>query len=189
MRIEVSGKQFVFPRSCACCGRFPSQTIEVRGGEKNQLARTKGWVWDVPYCLPCKKHVLLTDWVQLGALALAALALCIAFISGFVRGPWPGFEIAALGLTAVGLGFVITNRLRRQDLPRNCWGLGLSVEYLGSNRDCHAFDIKSYYYARDFILANHRKIVNANPKVAGILRNTEFGDYQVPRRLLRRGRR
>jgi hypothetical protein len=189
MRIEVSGKQFVFPRSCACCGRFPTQTIEVRGGEKNQLARTKGWVWDVPYCLQCKKHVVLTDRVQIGALALVAFAIGVAFTSGFARGPLPGLAVAALGVTGVGLVFVIVNRLRRQHLQRNCWGLGLAVEYLGSNRDCHAFEIKSYYYARDFILANHRKIVNASAKVAGILRNTEFGDYQVPRRLLRRVRR
>jgi len=133
--------------------------------------------------------VFLTDRVKIGALALAAFAICFAFISGFTRGSLSGLTVAALGVTAVGLAFVTVSRLRRQHLPRNCWGLRLAVEYLGSNRDCHAFDIKSYYYARDFILANHRKIVNASPKVAGILRNTEFGDYQVPRRLLRRVRR
>jgi hypothetical protein len=186
VRVEVSGKQFVFPRTCACCGTFATRSIEIRGSEKNQLARTSGWAWDVPYCEICHGHVTRIERLHVGALAAAAMVIAVGFVAGFVNGPSAGLSVASLGLITVCLGFVSVTKVMRQGIHRNCWGLGRAVEYLGSNRDCHAFDIKSYYYARDFVLANHRKIVNASTKVAGILRNTEFGDYQVPRRLLRR---
>jgi hypothetical protein len=39
MQVSVSGRQFVFPRSCACCGRFPLTHLTVGGTEKNRLAR------------------------------------------------------------------------------------------------------------------------------------------------------
>jgi hypothetical protein len=189
MRVEVSGKQFVFPRTCACCGTFATRSIEIRGSEKNQLARTRGWAWDIPYCGICYSHVTRIERLWAGALATAAAAIAVGFVAGFVSGPPAGLTVMSMGLIAVSLGFASVTQVLRQGIHRNCWGLVRAVEYLGSNRDCHAFDIKSYYYARDFVLANHRKIVNASTKVAGILRNTEFGDYQVPRRLLRRVRR
>lgn len=189
MRIEVSGKQFVFPRSCACCGTYATSYLEVQGSEKNQLARTKGWAWDIPYCLTCRKHVKRSERLQVFSLALASLGIAGGFIAGFIGGWQTGITVAVLGVVFVaGLSWA-TFRWLRSSCHQNCWGLSRSVLYLGSNRDCHAFDIKDIYFAEAFILANHRKIVNASPRVAGVLRNTEFGNFQVARRLLRRRQR
>ena len=60
MRVSVSGKQFKFPRTCACCGSYPLTSLSVSGAEKNQRARTKGWAWEVPYCTVCQGR----SWVE-----------------------------------------------------------------------------------------------------------------------------
>ncbi len=76
-------------------------------------------------------------------------------------------------------------KLIRRASPRNCYFVGRAVHYLGSDGSCHSFDPKSPFYASDFVLANHHKIVNASVQVALILRGTKFGDYQVPRRIFK----
>ncbi len=188
MRVSVSGKQFVFPRSCACCGAYPLTELTVIGAEKNRRARTQGWTWEIPHCLKCKKHVKATEILFLVTLALTALTVIAGFVVGLITHYWTfGLATGAVTLFTVSIASWIAWRILRAKCSENCWGLTRSVIYLGSSGSCHSFDIKSGFYASDFVLANHHKVVNASPKVASILRNTSFGNYQVPRRMIRKG--
>ncbi|MGI8923373.1 MAG: hypothetical protein ACR2HJ_04930 [Fimbriimonadales bacterium] len=188
MRVSVSGKQFVFPRSCACCGAYPLTELTVIGSEKNRRARTKGWTWEIPYCLKCKHHVRAAEILFLVTLALAALSVIAGFAVTVTTAGWElGLATGAGAILITSLACWIAWRVLNAKCSENCWGLTRSVIYLGSSGSCHSFDIKSAFYASDFVRANHHKVVNASPKVASILRNTSFGNYQVPRRLIGKG--
>ena len=187
MKVSVSGKQFVFPRSCACCGAFPTTTLGVSGTERNKRARTKGWTWEIPYCQPCKRHVQRLDYLLLSSLGLIAFSCLTGAVVGTMSGQWQfSVFVTTLLLAAIALADWFTLKLIRRNCPLNCFLTGRAVVYLGSNGACHTFDLKSDFYATDFVGANHLKIVNASVRVASILRNTKFSDYQVPRRLVKK---
>jgi len=184
MRVNVSGKQFVFPRSCACCGAYPLTYLPVIGSERNKLSRTKAWSWEVPYCIACKKHIRRTE----GILFLGLLLFVIACIFGALFALMTRWLILAGEVTGIAVlidiclcGALLL--LVKQSLSENCFGLGRTVSYLGSNGSCHSFDIKSSFYFAEFVRANHRKLVNASPRVVGVLKGTSFGNYQIPRRI------
>ncbi len=185
----MSGKQFIFPRSCACCGAYPLTQLSVSGTERNKLSRTQGWLWEIPYCVQCRNHVKTTDRILVAYISLIGLAGLIGtgmslFGPDRVVGVWLA---VSLGVTSTStLGWVL-RRTRRKCSP-NCLGLTRSVLYLGSVGTVHSFDIKSKFYAVEFVRSNHLKIVNASPQVASILRNTKFSEYQVARRMIRRSK-
>lgn len=186
MRVNVSGKQFVFPRTCACCGDYPLTSLTVSGTERNRRARTKGWTWDIPYCLPCKNHVKAAERIQLLALALGGAAFFAGFVSAALTARWLlGIEMTAFVLMGGGLLCWALWRNVRSQSPRNCLGMNRAVLYLGSDGSCHSFDIRSAWYAADFVRSNHRKLVNVSPPIASILGNTRHGEFQVPCRLLK----
>lgn len=189
MRISVSGKQFVFPRSCACCGAHALTTLAVSGTERNRRARTRGWTWDIPYCVVCKQHIRSSERILLAALTLSALGLFSGFVAAAWTGRWElGLELAVFMLLATCFTCGALWRYVRGKSSINCLGMARAVAYLGSDGSCHTFDIKSAFYAADFVRANHRKLVNVSPRVASILRNTSYGEFQVPRRLVKNGR-
>lgn len=186
MKVSVSGKQFVFPRSCACCGGYPLTTLRASGTERNRRARTKGWTWEIPYCVACKKHVRAFDGLLIGTLtAIAASALLSVFV-GIVYRQWQLGVLAAIllsvGITAI---FRVVITVIKSKRPTNCHMFGRAVEYQGSDGPCHTFNIKSIWYLSDFVRANHHKIVNASPRVASILQGSGFGRNQVPRRFFK----
>lgn len=185
MRVSVSGKQFVFPRSCACCGGYPLTSLPVVGAEQNKRARTKGWVFDIPYCLACRRHIRAAERILLLTLLLAAISLVSGFFRAVSTNRWPlGLEtLGFLLFTSLLLGWILW-QLVRSRRPINCTGMTRSVSYLSSNGSCHSFEIRSGWYAAEFVLANHRKLVNASPRVVSILKGTRFGNYQVPRRIV-----
>ncbi len=184
MRVSVSGKQFVFPRSCACCGAYPLTTLRVQGTERNKRARTKGWSWDVPYCVGCKRHIRLYEILRLTGSSLVAMLLLTVAVFVAYTGQYLLAGFGAAGpLLVLGVLFSMLLKRLRSKSDDNCRGLDRAVVYLGSDGSCHSFEIKSHYYAAEFVKANHRKVVNASPQVMSILRNTRFGDHQVPRRL------
>jgi hypothetical protein len=189
MRVEVSGKQFVFPRTCACCGQFATTTMALTGSEQNRKALTRGWRWDVPHCTSCKRHVVLAERGILLVLLLSAASLLSASILGLLTGQWQvGFATYLIAQACAVLTCWLWFRRLKSACHVNCTSISRSVNYLGANRDCHAFEIHNWHYAKEFIASNHRKIVNASTDVANVLRNYSFGDYQVPRRLLRKKR-
>ncbi|HVT12613.1 MAG TPA: hypothetical protein VHE55_10115 [Fimbriimonadaceae bacterium] len=189
MKVSVSGKQFVFPRSCACCGAYPLTHLPVSGSEKNRRSLTKGWVWEVPYCVRCKKHVKTADGVLLASLSLVALSVLGSFIASVLTSrPTLSIELGGLSIGAVVFAAGLILWSLRKGCSANCRGLTRSVIYLGSTGPCHSFDIKAKFYAAEFVRANHIKLVNASPSVVSILRGTSFGDFQTARRVTRRRR-
>jgi hypothetical protein len=189
MRVSVSGKQFVFPRSCACCGGYPLTRITVSGTERNRLARTKGWLWDIPHCALCKRHVRASEALLIAATVLLGISVLSAFLASvFTGSPLFGLQILLLMLAGSLLLLAAPLALLRTWRTKTCTGLTRSVRYLGSSGSCHTFEIKSRFYGVEFVRDNHRKLVNVTPEVASILRDTSFGNYQVPRRILRRAR-
>lgn len=189
MKVSVSGKQFVFPRSCACCGAFATTTLAIAGTERNRRARTRGWTWDIPYCQRCKRHIRLFDYLLIGSLASFALSCLLGAFMATEYGTWQlGLAVSILLIAGIALVDWLAVKLIRRASPRNCYLIGRAVHYLGSDGPCHSFDLKSAFYASDFVLANHHKIVNASVRVASILKGTKFGDYQVPRRILKKSK-
>lgn len=184
--MSVSGKQFVFPRCCACCGGFPLVTLSISGSEKNRLSRTKGWTFEVPFCVECRAHVRRTELVLLVWVICVALGGLLGFgLFAFGRPVSGSVSVAGVPVLVSTLVCFGILHLARRNLPRDCSGLTRAVAYIGSVGVCHSFDIRSQSYAKEFILANHRKIVNASPQVANVLRGLTFGDSQTPRRIIR----
>jgi hypothetical protein len=189
MRVSVSGKQFVFPRSCACCGSFPLTSITVSGTERNRLARTKGWLWDIPHCAHCKRHVRASEALLVAAIVLLGISVLSAFLKGVFTGSYLiGLQI--LFLISIGslLLLAVPVALQRSWRTKTCTAFTRSVSYLGSSGSCHTFEIKRRFYAVEFVRDNHRKLVNVSAEVASILRDTRSGNYQVPRRLVHKRR-
>jgi len=189
MKVSVSGKQFIFPRSCACCGGYPTARLSVSGPEKNRRARTRGWIWEIPYCTQCKGHIRKSEWIMLGALALSACSMIAGMVVALVFHVWQaGLEIAVGGCVAAGLLANGMLRVLRRFSSTNCCKMGPAMLYLGSDGSCHTFEIYSWFYFSDFVRDNRFKIVNANVEVTSVLR-TLGTHHQMARRLLRAGRR
>lgn len=175
MRVNVSGKQFIFPRSCACCGAFPTTTLGLAGSEKNKRARTRGWVWDVPYCSAFKRHVRTVDYLLISLLGSLALAFLVGVAAGLTFGDWrSGVGAAACLLVAFASAGWLAYRLIRHKASVNCCSMTRAAAYLGSVGRCHSFDFKSGFYATDFVRANHRKLVNVGPQIVSIHRGTSL---------------
>jgi hypothetical protein len=121
-------------------------------------------------------------------LILTAVSVLVAAGIAVFTGSW---LLGLLVLLILLLGSILTCALLFTMIGRwrskNCWKLSRSIFYLGSSGTCHTFDIKTGFYGVEFMLANHRKIVNATPEVASILRETRLGNYQVPRDSYARG--
>lgn len=186
MRVDVSGKQFVFPRQCACCGRFPGTRLTISGSERNRNSRTRGWAWDIPYCHDCVRHVRLADRILIGALSLVALAGIVAFIGLALGMSWliclVVFSIAS-GVTWSAVRALFRN-LRKKRF-QGCTTLSRSVQYLGSSGSWHSFDFESRAYLSGFVRANRLKVVNASASISSMLREVDVSEYQVARRLTR----
>lgn len=185
MKVSVSGRQFVFPNHCSCCGAFATTVLDVSGREVNSRSRTRGWTWGVPICATCKKHVKAYDTTLVSLFVLAALSV----MGSLALDVWVGRSAALVALASGSITLLVSYLLLRRLIGRstteNCSGLGRSVIYLGASGPCHSFDIRSQFYFADFVRSNHRKLVNASLGVRSVLRNTGFGEHQVPRRIIR----
>lgn len=187
MKIEVSGKQFVFPRLCACCDRFPNKSIMLTGTERNRYSRTRGWAWDVPYCQACLRHVRQSDGILIGALSIVSLfGFCSLF--GVLAGLSLWLVITGFVLALSGAGFLTWLALRSLAKFGNpsCATIRLAIRYLGSSGATHSFDFSSRPYATAFVRANRLKLVNASTTVSQIVRDSGFREIQVARRITRR---
>lgn len=187
MRVDASGKQFVFPRQCACCGRFPGTRLTISGSERNRNSRTRGWAWDVPYCRDCVNHVKLADRILVGALSLVALAGIGTFVGLAMGVSW---IIGLAEFLGIAVSTTVTVRLLFARLKRNrfagCTALTRSVRYLGSSGNWHSFDFQSRAYLTAFVRANRLKLVNASATISSMLRGMELSEFQVARRITRK---
>lgn len=187
MRVEVSGKLFVFPRQCACCGRFPGSRLTISGTERNRNSRTRGWVWDVPYCRDCVAHVRLTDRVLIVGISIAAVFGFCSFLMIVLGVDWR-LSVALVLTSSVGVvalvWFAVARIMRRAHA--GCCTVFRAVTYLGSAGATHAFDFRSRPYLRSFVRSNRLKLVNASAIVSQIVQDSFVSENQVARRLTKR---
>lgn len=160
--------------------------MAVVGSERNRLARTKGWSWDIPYCARCKGHVNAGERVVICTFAFTAISVVAeAVLTVLSQSTSFGATIfSILVLLGISVGRLWWWRIML-GRPEHCTGMTRAVLYLGSVGACHTFDFRSRFYAADFIRANRHKVVNANLDVASILRDSRVANQQVARRLLR----
>lgn len=187
MRVDVSGKQFVFPRQCACCGRYPGTWLTISGTERNRNSKTRGWAWDIPYCKQCRKHVRLADNILIGGLAGVTLSGIAAFVALGTGISWARCLLVLVLGTAVSCLVVGTLLIvQRRRLYGACVSLARSVRYLGSSGSWHSFDFRSQPYLTDFVRSNRHKLVNASATIRSMLKQYEVSEFQVARRLTRK---
>lgn len=187
MRIEVSGKQFVFPRQCVCCGRFPGTRLTISGSERNRNSRTRGWVWDVPYCQQCVAHVKAADWVLLGGLTIASLFGFCLLLSVFFGVAWQLSITWFAGsvASAITLSWTALIRIQKLKHPR-CATVFRAIEYLGAAGPIHSFKFRSRPYAEEFVRRNRLKLVNASAMVSQVAKQVTVSENQVARRITKR---
>ncbi len=187
MRVEVSGKLFVFPRQCACCGRFPGSRLTISGTERNRNSQTRGWVWDVPYCRDCVAHVRLTDRILIVGISIASVFGFCSFLITALGVEW-SLSVATFLASSVGAGALVwfaISRVKRR-AHYGCCTVFRAVTYLGSAGATHAFNFRSKPYFRVFVRSNRLKLVNASAIVSQIVQNSSVSEIQVARRLTKR---
>lgn len=163
--------------------------LTVSGAEKNRLARTAGWTWDIPYCAVCKGHIKAVDRVALLGLSMLATSIVIGAIIFILSGQLGfGIEVlVSLLASSAVISWLLLITVRSRMSP-DCRGLTRAVQYLGSNGSCHTFEFRSRVYGAEFARSNQRKLVNISPLVASLLRNFQVSDKQLPRRFVKRRR-
>lgn len=184
MRVDVSGKQFVFPLQCACCGRFPGTQLQLTGTERNRRSLTKGWTWGIPYCHRCLGHVKTSDRVLVGWLA----AVTVAGLGAFLALATGGALLPALtGSVGLALASSVTawmglRRIKRAIYPE-CVSLSRAATYLSSTGSWHSFEFKSKPYCSEFVRANRFKLVNASASISSMAKGSEPSRFQVGKRI------
>lgn len=184
MKVSLSGRQFSFPRRCACCDCYPTTSLSVSGTEANRRSRTKGWTWEIPVCTRCKGHVTAFDRLLLACFMVTAGLAGLSLLSSILDLSPPIALVAILVLGATTSLALWRKRIGNTGSPA-CAGIGRPMTYGGSVGSVHTFDIKSKAYAKAFIRENQQKIVNANVAVARILQSAEDGLRKAPRRSFR----
>jgi len=187
MRIEVAGKQFAFPRECACCGGFPETTLTISGTERNRNSRTRGWAWDVPYCQVCRRHVRAADRILLVGMTIASLfGFCSLLYAVIARHWWIGLSVFALVVLFSFAVCLVLIRRAKGSSSSGCSTVFRALVYFGSTGNVHSFDFRSRDYARGFVRANRLKLVNASTMVSQIVRDLPVSENQVARRITKR---
>jgi hypothetical protein len=160
--------------------------MPVSGAEANKHARTGGWIWQIPYCVACAKHVRRWELLHVMTFGLFAVAILLSVVVSVLGDIFLGLIGGGALLLSLAVGHLFARSRFRFRRLYNCCGFGPAVRYIGANGSCHTFDFRSYFYACEFVFANRRKIVNATPKVIEILKEVRYGDHQVPTRVHRK---
>lgn len=174
MRVDVSGRSFIFPRLCACCGVTADRELAVSAtrswGKRVRHSETKAW--DIPYCATCVQHV----GAAASARTLAVILGCASVLAGGVVAAYvePSTGVV-MGIAAmVGTVFLFKRLMSqaRSLCHANCACVGKAVAYLGWYGSLHQFDIASRQFAHDFMAANQNKLVNLSTEAQSLLAST-----------------
>ena len=190
MRVDVSGRSFVFPYECACCNTPPDSELAISAtrswGKRVHHSETK--TWDIPYCAPCVGHVTVLETGRRTALTIGALSSAIGVLLAVYADIWLGVTIGMAGV----IGAV---QLLRKSVARartmcksTCASVDRAVFYLGWHGTLHQFHIVSQHFARGFMTANQSKLVNLSVEARRLLvsSGSEIGKStpRSPRRYL-----
>lgn len=174
MRVEMSGYQFIFPNRCACCCGAPNGQMTVAASKSTgkRVIHTKTQVWDIPYCSYCLSHVRAVEHAAFTAKALITLSVLLVAVLCFVAA---AYIIVPVGILA-GIGIVVLYHNQMSQAGRmckaTCASAGKAVAYLGWFGTVHQFEIGSLDFAREFMAANQRKLVNLSATAQNLLAST-----------------
>jgi hypothetical protein len=166
VRIDVSGRQFTFPPICACCNG--SADAEMTVSASNSTGKRAN-AWDIPYCRRCVKHVKAADTTVVLSWVCGIASVVPGAVLWWAGIPYLGIPIAVVGL--VGTVLLYSKLMAKADGIRgpDCVCLGKAVAYLGWHGTLHEFEIASPDYARAFMAANQRKLVNLSHEARELL--------------------
>jgi hypothetical protein len=169
MKVQVSGKLFVFPPACACCNGKPD-TENTVSCNKDDAKNT----WTIPYCQVCLTHIKEGEKAKAFAGGIGLLGLFIGGYLWYAVHAILGIPVALAGLiTATVIYHKRTAKAKRS----GCACLGQAVAYLGWEGFIHAFDFASLKYALAFMVANERKLVNLSGEALDLLRTRQGIQY------------
>lgn len=191
MRIEISGRLLTFPHACACCGAAPDNDVPVSSTKSwgKRVIHTESRVWEVPYCARCITHIRRSESASSFARISTVASLLIAVAAGYAAGLLAGIIVGATGI--VGTIVVFGRLLSRAESGSNpsCTGLREAVAYIGWSGTVHQFEVTSPLFAKEFMAANQKKLVNLSHDALSLLAAGEPGPKtrlaRAPRRYVR----
>src|SRR5436309_1326871 len=107
MRVDVSGQQFVFPTTCACCSGTADTELIVSANKSSgkRVVRTSTNAWDIPYCRPCVSHVRAANTAVIVAWVLALFSVAVAALLAWAVSSFLGVPVGVTGLGATALAY------------------------------------------------------------------------------------
>jgi hypothetical protein len=187
MRVEASGRQFVFPVQCACCGGAADGRLTASASKSTgkKVVHTTIHSWDFPYCSPCIGHVKAAESASSISILLTVVALVIAVILYVGVAGWLGVATGLGGMAGV---IVLYNKMMAKAKAAcgpQCACVSSAVTFLNWDGTKQAFDMASAGYATAFMMANERKLVNLSPQAQQFLEANghghQFGGQQAAR--------
>jgi hypothetical protein len=167
MRVEASGNQFTFPQQCVCCESEPDTCLTVSASKSSgqRVVRTKTNTWDFPYCSHCLNHIAAANT----ALTLAGIVIVLVVVIAWSLAGWSGTIFGSLGAVGALILYVKLISNANKTLRNSCVGLGKAVGFIGWDGTHQVFEIGSPKYAREFMIANKRKLINVSHEARELL--------------------
>ncbi len=196
MQVDVSGHQFVFPTTCACCKGKADTHLRVSASKSTgkRVTHTSTNVWEIPYCDRCVQHVSAAGdaeaqaWL-FGVVSVVAGGMLWQLVTNLYG--IPAGIVVCIPVGFVGwFGTVMPYRKRMAEARAMC-GPGCvcverAVRYLGWHGPLHMFWIESLDYALAFMVANQKKLVNLSQEAIDLLASSgqvpPAGAPRAPRR-------
>lgn len=100
-----------WPYSCACCGRRPDVSLQVKAGRAR---------WGVPYCARCARHVKAAHQASAGTAWGIVAGLAVAFIGWLMSDFWIGPIGVAIHFSALTYGALKIQAAEALMRPRCC---------------------------------------------------------------------
>lgn len=85
---------------------------------------------------------------------------------------WMGLALGILAMSGTGWLYRVGMSRAKARCGSNCVSVGRAMAYLGWNGPLHQFEVISWHYARDFMLANQQKLVNLSEQARNLLAGT-----------------
>lgn len=184
MRIDLSGQQFYFPQICACCHAPAQRSLIVHATQvvgRGRLQTTASRAWNIPYCRACIRHVHFWEgalYVVLFGVSMSLVSAALLFVFG---APAPIALTTAVGGGVASFGaFLFLTRMAWRCRVHSCTGITRAVQYLGWEGSHHAFEVRSWRFAYDFMSLNERKLINLSPHALHWLKRSGIDQQKAP---------
>lgn len=169
MRVQLSGKRFVFGRNCVCCGA-PAETelaVSATRTTGKRVVRTRTNTWMFPYCQSCVAHV--AAWDSAGGCGVIAFALIVGTVLSF----W--HLLVGVAVAGIGIALAVRDASKKRAAAKAlcgpaCTSAQRAVTYEGWSGTVETFEIASEQYAVQFMLGNRAKLINVSPETWSRLR-------------------